>query len=104
MPTLPLSGKSALVTGGARRVGHAIALALGAAGADVCLTYRTSSAEAERTAREIEALGRRAFAIPCDVRSEASVREAVGSAAEPVSYTHLIEQRRLGDFDAIFQA
>ena len=115
MPTLPLSGKSALVTGGARRVGHAIALALGAAGADVCLTYRTSSAEAGRTAREIEALGRRAFAIPCDVRSEASVREAVGSAAEHfgridllVNNAAIFETGRLDEisveqWDAVFE-
>ncbi len=87
MPTLllggksALSGKSALITGGARRIGRAIALALGDAGADVAITYRTSRAEAERTAGEIEALGRRAIAIPCDVRSEASVREAVEAAA-----------------------
>jgi 3-oxoacyl-[acyl-carrier protein] reductase/pteridine reductase len=115
MPTLPLSGKSALVTGGARRVGRAIALALGEAGADVGLTYRTSSAEAERTAREIEALGRRAFAIPCDVRSEASVREAVGSAAEHfgridllVNNAAIFETGRLDEisveqWDAVFE-
>ena len=81
MPTLTLSGKSALVTGGARGIGRAIALALAEAGADVAITYRTSGAEAAQTAREIEALGRRALAIACDVRSEASVREAVGVAA-----------------------
>ena len=81
MPTLPLSGKSALVTGGARRIGRAIALALGDAGADVAITYRTSGTEAASTVREIEALGRRAIAISCDVRSELSVREAVGAAA-----------------------
>jgi 3-oxoacyl-[acyl-carrier protein] reductase/pteridine reductase len=81
MPTFPLNGKSALVTGGARGIGRGIALALGDAGADVTITYRTSNVEAVRTAREIEALGRRALAIACDVRSETSVREAVGTAA-----------------------
>ena len=80
MPTELLHGKSALVTGGARRIGRAIALALGAAGADVAITYRTSHAEATLTALEIEALGRRAFAVECDVRSEASVRQAVAAA------------------------
>lgn len=76
----PLSGRSALVTGGARRVGRGIALALAEAGADVAITYRSSQAEAAETAHEIESLGRRALAVDCDVRSEASVRAAVAAA------------------------
>ncbi len=80
MPTQPLNGKSALVTGGARRIGRAIALALAQAGADVAFTYRASSAEAAQTAREIQALGCRALAVECDVRSEASVRGAIAAA------------------------
>ncbi len=76
----PLSGRSALVTGGARRVGRGIALALAEAGADVAITYRNSQAEAAETAHEIESLGRRALAVECDVRSEASVRAAVAAA------------------------
>ncbi len=72
-----LSGKSALVTGGARRIGRAIALALAEAGADVCITYLKSKDEAARTAKEIESLGCRALAVECDVRSEASVRRAI---------------------------
>jgi NAD(P)-dependent dehydrogenase (short-subunit alcohol dehydrogenase family) len=79
MPTQLLSGKSALVTGGARRIGRAIALALGKAGADVAITYRTSDAEAAQTAREIEALGCRALPLQCDVRSEASIRQAIAA-------------------------
>jgi 3-oxoacyl-[acyl-carrier protein] reductase/pteridine reductase len=80
MTTQPLRGKSALVTGGARRVGRGIALALAQAGADVAITYRSSRAEAAETVRVIESLGRRALAIECDVRSEASVRTAVDAA------------------------
>jgi NAD(P)-dependent dehydrogenase (short-subunit alcohol dehydrogenase family) len=79
MPTLTLSGKSALVTGGARRIGREIALALARAGADVAITYHASGAEAAQTAREIESLGRRALAVECDVRSEASVRQAIAA-------------------------
>jgi 3-oxoacyl-[acyl-carrier protein] reductase/pteridine reductase len=77
MITHPLSGKSALVTGGARRIGRAIALALAHAGADVAITMRTSGAEAANTVREIAALGRNALAVECDVRSEASARDAL---------------------------
>jgi 3-oxoacyl-[acyl-carrier protein] reductase/pteridine reductase len=80
IPTQPLGGKSALVTGGARRVGRGIALALAQDGADVVLTYRTSQAEAVETVREIKSFGRHALAVECDVRSEASVRAAVAAA------------------------
>jgi 3-oxoacyl-[acyl-carrier protein] reductase/pteridine reductase len=75
-----LSGKSALVTGGARRLGRGIALALARSGAEVAITFRTSREEAARTASEIESLGRRALAVECDVRSEISVRAAVAAA------------------------
>jgi pteridine reductase len=77
MPFDSLSGRSALVTGGARRIGRAIALALAQAGADVAITYRNSKQQAERTASEIAAMGRRACAAECDVRAESSVRKAV---------------------------
>lgn len=77
-----LAGKSALVTGGAKRIGRSIALALAGAGADVTLTYRTSKTEAEETVAAIQALGRRAFAIKCDVRSEALVCAAVAAAVD----------------------
>ncbi len=77
MTTSPLSGKAALVTGGARRVGRAVALALADAGADVAITYRTSKTDAERTVQEVAALGRNALAIECDVRSEASAHKAI---------------------------
>lgn len=75
-----ISGKSALVTGGALRVGREIALTLAQAGADVTITYRTSSLDAEQTSKEIAELGRRAQAIECDVRSEVSVRQAIAAA------------------------
>ena len=77
MSNQSLVGKSALVTGGARRIGRGIALALAEAGADVAITFRTSQAEAVDTARKVESFGRRALAVECDVRSEVSVRAAV---------------------------
>jgi len=79
--TAPLAGKTALVTGGARRLGRAIAIALAEAGADVAITFRCSEAEASQTAAMIAALGRRGLIAPCDVRSEQSVREAVAHVA-----------------------
>ena len=79
MSNQSLVGKSALVTGGARRIGRGIALALAEAGADVAITFRTSQAEAVDTARKVESFGRRALAVECDVRSEVSVRAAVAA-------------------------
>jgi 3-oxoacyl-[acyl-carrier protein] reductase/pteridine reductase len=80
MVSQPLIGKAALVTGGARRIGRAIALELAAAGADVTITYRNSRAEAEETLQVINKLGRKAIALECDVRSEQSVRSAVANS------------------------
>jgi 3-oxoacyl-[acyl-carrier protein] reductase/pteridine reductase len=75
----PLAGKTAFVTGGARRIGRAIALTLAEAGADVAISYRSSRAEAAQTSAEIAALGRRTVAVECDVRSEPSVRSTVAA-------------------------
>ncbi len=81
MATESLVGKSALVTGGAKRIGRGIAVALAQAGADVAISYRNSPAEAAETVRQVEVLGRHALAVECDVRSEASVRAAVAGVA-----------------------
>src|SRR5579863_2922609 len=74
VPTQPLQGKTALITGGAKRLGRASALALAQAGADVAITFRESAREAQQTAEDLSDLGVRAFALHCDVTDEASVR------------------------------
>jgi 3-oxoacyl-[acyl-carrier protein] reductase/pteridine reductase len=76
-----LTGKTAFVTGGAKRIGRGIALALAAAGADVAITYRGSKGEAEKTVAELQALGVRALAVVCDVGDEASIQAAVAEVA-----------------------
>jgi len=80
-----LSGKTALVTGGARRIGREIALALAGEGADVAVTFLKSGEEAKETVSAIGALGVRGIALECDVRSEASVKAAVAAVAERFS-------------------
>ena len=60
---LPLLDKVALVTGGARRVGREIALALAHAGCDIVVHYRDSREEADALAREIRALGRQSWCV-----------------------------------------
>ena len=70
----PLQGKTALVTGAARRLGRASALVLAGAGADVAITFRESAREARETVVDLSSHGVRAFALRCDVTDEASVR------------------------------
>jgi NAD(P)-dependent dehydrogenase (short-subunit alcohol dehydrogenase family) len=73
----PLKGKTALITGGALRLGRASALALAAAGADVAITFLTSSREAQRTVIDLGGFGVRAVALHCDVTEEKSVKAAI---------------------------
>ncbi len=77
-----LAGKVALVTGGARRIGKAIALRLAATGADLAITFRASQSEAEQTVREIAALGGEALAICADLENAEDICEAVASAID----------------------
>jgi NAD(P)-dependent dehydrogenase (short-subunit alcohol dehydrogenase family) len=70
----PLHGKTALITGAARRLGRASALALAEAGADVAITFKNSAREARETVVDLSGFGVRAFALRCDVSDEASVR------------------------------
>jgi NAD(P)-dependent dehydrogenase (short-subunit alcohol dehydrogenase family) len=79
--------KVALVTGSAKRIGRVIALALAKRGWDIAVHYRHSENEANATVREIEALGRRALALSCDLADETAVKAllpAVIAALGPV--------------------
>jgi len=75
-----LRGKTALVTGAARRLGRASALALAEAGADVAITFMDSAVEAQETVVDLAGCGVRAFALRCDVTDEASVRSMMKEA------------------------
>jgi 3-oxoacyl-[acyl-carrier protein] reductase len=75
----PLSGKRALVTGGARGIGAAIALKLAQDGADVAITYESSAERAEALAAEIRALGRKAVAIQANAADADAVKAAVAT-------------------------
>ncbi|WP_137127485.1 SDR family oxidoreductase [Roseomonas sp. HF4] len=72
--------RTALVTGGARRLGRAMALALAESGFDVAIHFASSAVEAEATAADIRALGRRAVALRADLAREADVARLVPDA------------------------
>jgi 3-oxoacyl-[acyl-carrier protein] reductase/pteridine reductase len=72
----PLAGKVALVTGGAKRLGRASALALAAAGADVAITFLKSAGDAVKTVSAVKKAGVRAIAVRCDVTDPKSVAAA----------------------------
>jgi 3-oxoacyl-[acyl-carrier protein] reductase len=74
---IDLSGKSAIVTGGSRGIGRAIALRLAEQGADVCFSYHGNAAAAEEVVGEITRLGRRGLARQADVTQPAAAEELV---------------------------
>ena len=76
-----LAGKAALVTGGSRGIGAAIALALAREGADVAITYVSAADKAQAVVAQIQALGRRAVAIRADAADMAEVKAAVEQTA-----------------------
>src|ERR1700756_1723751 len=78
----PLMGKTALITGGAKRLGRASALAMARAGADVAITFNHSATEAQHTVVDLAGLGVRAFALHCDVTREKSVKAMVKEAVK----------------------
>jgi 3-oxoacyl-[acyl-carrier protein] reductase len=80
--TLPLAGKIALVTGGSRSIGAAVAKRLAADGASVALTYSASPAKAEEVVHVIANEGGRAIAISADAGDPAAVRAAVARTVE----------------------
>jgi NAD(P)-dependent dehydrogenase (short-subunit alcohol dehydrogenase family) len=110
----PLRGKTALVTGAARRLGRASALALAGAGADVAITFLSSPREAQETVVDLSGLGVRAFALHCDVTDEASVRSMMKEAGRELGRIDILvnnaanyetaefEKLTLRQWDAIF--
>ena len=78
---MDLAGRTALVTGGAKRVGRGITLTLARAGANVVINYNSSADEARRTAVDAEALGVQALPVQADVTDDSQVQAMVETAA-----------------------
>lgn len=112
---MDLRGRRALVTGGAKRMGRGLALALARAGASVAITYRSDGKEAEETLREIAALGVEAMSVRCDVRDPLHVVDAVENVVAQMGGLDLLinnagafetvplEQISVEQWDAMFE-
>jgi len=99
MTTTPI----ALITGGSRGLGRNAALHLARAGADIVLTYRSSTHEAQAAVQEIEALGRRVAALPLDVSQPgrfgdfaAVLKQALAATWQRTQFDHLVNNAGIG--------
>jgi NAD(P)-dependent dehydrogenase (short-subunit alcohol dehydrogenase family) len=115
IPMTSLSGKTALVTGGSRGIGRAIALTLAKAGAQVLVHYSASPKEANAVVAEITQAGGRASAVGADLgtadgphKLAAAVRGIVGDRLDilvnnaGVSTAATIEEQTVAEFDTMF--
>ncbi|MFA4892832.1 SDR family oxidoreductase [Brevundimonas sp.] len=84
MTDRPARSGAALVTGGGKRIGRAIALELARAGFDVVIHYRASETAAEAVADEVRALGRKAATVKADLAVEAQVKSLVAASVEAI--------------------
>jgi 3-oxoacyl-[acyl-carrier protein] reductase len=115
---IDLSGKIALITGGAGQLGRVMVRTLAKCGADVVIHYRSSDAKAEELKREIEALGRRALTVKADITNHDSIfsmRDAVqnhfgtlphiivANAVEQYKWTSILEQSP-DDYESQFKS
>jgi NAD(P)-dependent dehydrogenase (short-subunit alcohol dehydrogenase family) len=111
---LPLYKKIVLVTGAAKRLGRATALAAADLGAEVAITYRDSEPQARTLVAELGRRGATALAVRCDITDEISVREMVKEVARELGgidvlvnnaanyETARFEKLTVAQWDAIF--
>lgn len=91
MDSYSLSGKVAVVTGGRRGIGKAIALALAGAGADIALCDRTvDDGQLEAAAAEVKKLGRRSLAVKADITSKAEVDSFVQKVTDELGAVDIL--------------
>lgn len=72
-----LKGKTAVVTGGSRGIGEAIAIKMAESGADIALVYASNDKKTQEVANKIKSMGRKAIAYKCDVSKDEEVKELI---------------------------
>jgi NAD(P)-dependent dehydrogenase (short-subunit alcohol dehydrogenase family) len=85
-----LEGRVALVTGGDSGIGRAVCVAFAKEGADVAIAYLNEHDDARRTAELVEAAGRRAITLPCDVQQEEECRRIVEETVSQLGWLHVL--------------
>ena len=97
-----------LITGGSRGLGRNTAISIARQGGDVILTYRHGSEQAKAVVKEIEALGRKAVALPLDVADfktfpgfVAAVRDALAKRWDRSNFDHLVNNAGQGEMASI---
>ena len=110
---MSLDGQIALVTGGSRGIGSAIALALGGLGAHVVINYRANLGAAERTLKDLVAEGGRGALAQFDVANESQIEEAIKKIIDlygkidilvnnaGVTYDNLLVRMKSEDWDQV---
>jgi NAD(P)-dependent dehydrogenase (short-subunit alcohol dehydrogenase family) len=98
---MELQGATALVTGGAHRVGKAIVLALAGAGCDLVLHYNSSATRAEETAAEVEEAGRRVRLVSGDLSDPALAADVIGGAGDLAPVRILINSAAMFPTDTL---
>ena len=105
MKSFSLHGRNAVVTGGSRGIGRAIALRLAEVGANVAFTYRDRVDDAHQVAREIEENGRLAVLLQMDVTDRASIDAAAKEARRALGPISLLINNaginKLADFEPV---
>lgn len=96
-----LEGKNALITGGSQGIGAAIALELAREGANVCLTYRTHEAQAQKYADQIRGLGCQALALKCDIAEFAEAQQVVEAALDHFGQLHILVNNAGMNWDGV---
>jgi NAD(P)-dependent dehydrogenase (short-subunit alcohol dehydrogenase family) len=103
MPTKPLEGQVALITGAAKRIGRSIALRLAVDGADIVINYASSKPEAEELVAEIKSSGRRAIAIQADVSHRSDVQKLFSAAENEFGRLDILVNNSGTFFEAKFE-
>jgi NAD(P)-dependent dehydrogenase (short-subunit alcohol dehydrogenase family) len=98
-----LTGRVALVTGAAKRIGRGVALRLASEGADVVVNYRASRREADEVVAQITAMGRRAVAVQADVAKRADVIALFATVEKEFSRLDILVNNAAMFFSAKFE-